>query len=59
MAWHNWVNLILGLLLIAAPWWVGFTGNAQALWTATIFGILISLFSLVPAFYRVPSEPRA
>ena len=52
MRWNNWVNLILGLLLIISPFVFGFADVTAAMWTAIIIGILVAIVSLVPAFTR-------
>lgn len=38
--WEEWLNLALGLWLMASPWLLGFTGNYYAFWTHLILGVL-------------------
>ncbi|QCI63091.1 SPW repeat protein [Phreatobacter stygius] len=44
-AWEEWVNLALGLWLIAAPWVLGFATNVNAQWTHLIIGALAAAVS--------------
>jgi hypothetical protein len=39
--WHDWVTGILGVWLVIAPWVIGFSAMAAALWDHVIVGILI------------------
>lgn len=39
----NWITAIIGLWLIVAPFILGFTGVAVALWNAIIVGIVIAV----------------
>lgn len=43
--WEEWVNLVLGLWLIFAPWIVGFASVVVAMRTHVVLGILIALFA--------------
>ena len=43
--WEEWVNLVLGLWLIVAPWALGFAGSVNALWTHVILGVLTAAVS--------------
>jgi hypothetical protein len=43
--WEEWLNLLLGVWLIFAPWIVGFAGVAAAMRTHVALGVLIALFS--------------
>ena len=43
--WEEWVNLVLGLWLIASPWLLGFAANMDAMWTHVIMGVLIAAVS--------------
>ena len=44
--WEEWANLVLGLWLIASPWLLGFTANANAMWTVVVLGLLVAAVSL-------------
>jgi len=39
--WEEWVNLVLAVVLLLAPFALGFTGVAGAAWTHWILAILI------------------
>lgn len=43
--WEEWLNLALGLWLVAAPWMLGFTGNFTAFWTHIVLGLLTAAIS--------------
>jgi hypothetical protein len=43
--WEEWINLLLGLWLIIAPWVLGFAGVALAMRAHVALGVLIALFS--------------
>jgi SPW repeat-containing protein len=50
--WEEWVNVGLGLWLIASPWILGFSTAALLTWNAVIIGVLIAVvagWALVPA----------
>lgn len=38
--WEEWLNLALGVWLMAAPWLLGFASHLEAMWTHVIFGAL-------------------
>lgn len=43
--WEEWINLLLGLWLVAAPWVLGFATVMNAMWTHVIMGVLIAGFA--------------
>jgi hypothetical protein len=43
--WEEWAGLILGLWLIVAPWVLGFAGDAGAMWTHVVLGVLTAAVS--------------
>jgi len=44
--WQDWMNLILGLWMIASPWILGFEGAANpVVWSAWILGAAIVVFA--------------
>lgn len=47
-----WVTLILGLVLILAPFIVGYNDNPSALWTSFILGAVMALVSGYKAAVR-------
>ena len=44
--WKGWANLALALLLMLAPFLLGFTGAAPALWSHWIPALLLGLAAL-------------
>lgn len=44
ITWPSWVNLILGIWLVIAPFVLG-NNNAAAVWTQVVSGILIGLIA--------------
>ncbi|MCZ7575034.1 MAG: SPW repeat protein [Ardenticatenaceae bacterium] len=47
-----WVTLILGLVLILAPFILGYNDNASAFWTSFILGAVMALVSGYKAAVR-------
>ncbi|MBC7346446.1 MAG: SPW repeat protein [Clostridia bacterium] len=47
MAWVKWVNLILGILIVIAPFVVKTTDNVPALAANVVLGILVIIFAFV------------
>lgn len=43
--WEEWVNVVLGLWLMAAPWMLGFTDSFYAFWTHLVLGALTATVS--------------
>ena len=43
--WQDWVNLLLGLWLVASPWALDFTGVPHAGGTAVILGLVIAVIA--------------
>jgi hypothetical protein len=53
--WEEWVNLVLGLWLIASPWLLSFATNVNAMWTSLVLGLLVVVVSLWAVWdYRHP-----
>ena len=44
-AWISWVNIILGIWLIVAPFFLGYSGVSSALWNDVILGIIVAALS--------------
>jgi len=53
--WASWVNVVLGVWLIIAPWVVGYAFNATALWNSVIMGILVLIASFAAAGSASPT----
>ncbi len=47
-----WATGILGILLIIAPFVLGFSGNSGAMWSGVILGVITLVVSLIKAFAR-------
>lgn len=49
-AWASWINVILGIWLIIAPWVLGFAGSSpDAVWNSVIFGIAVLILAILGA----------
>lgn len=48
--WQDPVNAVLGAWLVLSPWALGFSGNAAALWTFLVVGVLLLAASLGAIF---------
>ncbi|MBI3638354.1 SPW repeat protein [Candidatus Wolfebacteria bacterium] len=46
----NWVQLLLGLWVLASVWVLGFEGIGIALWSNVVVGVLIIIISLWQIF---------
>ncbi len=43
--WEEWVNLALGVWLLASPWILGFSSAALLTWNAVILGVIIAVIA--------------
>jgi hypothetical protein len=43
--WEEWINLLLGLWLIASPWVLHFSTDPRPTWTNVILGIVAAAIS--------------
>ncbi|RFA29168.1 hypothetical protein CAI21_10385 [Alkalilimnicola ehrlichii] len=44
--WQDWLNLLLGIWLILAPWVLGYLEVPVAAWVHTILGLIVAAISL-------------
>lgn len=44
--WQDWLNVVMGLWLVLAPWVLGYSTSATSVWNARIVGIIIILIAL-------------
>ena len=44
--WEEWVNFVLGIWLVVAPWVVRFSGDTSAMRAHVVLGVLVALASL-------------
>ncbi len=47
---HGYLDYLMGILLIAAPWILGFSDAGAAMWVPVILGIALILYSLITAY---------
>jgi hypothetical protein len=45
-AWEEWVEVALGVWLIASPWLLGFAGQQAALQNALFSGLVVTILAL-------------
>jgi hypothetical protein len=43
--WEEWVNLAVGVWLLASPWLLGFAGVRSAMWVSVILGAVIAVMA--------------
>lgn len=55
--WEEWVNGVIGLWLIAAPFVLGFTLGGVAMWSSVIIGLFIVGDALWAALTTRPADP--
>lgn len=56
--WEEWINLVVGLWVIAAPFLLVFTGDTAALWNHLIVGVVVASDALWAAVSR-PAASKA
>jgi uncharacterized membrane protein HdeD (DUF308 family) len=44
--WEEWVTLIVGALVIIAPWALGFAAIHAAMWSCVVLGVIVALSSI-------------
>ena len=44
--WEEWVTLIVGALVIVAPWALGFAAIRAAMWSCVVLGVIVALSSI-------------
>jgi uncharacterized membrane protein HdeD (DUF308 family) len=44
--WEEWVALIVGALVIIAPWALGFAAIHGAMWSCVVLGVIVVLSSI-------------
>jgi len=43
--WEDWIALIVGVLMIIAPWVLGFAAMTYAAWTFVVLGLIVAIAS--------------
>jgi SPW repeat len=56
--WEEWLNLIVGLWVIAAPWILGFAGTG-AMTVHVVIGILVAVLAAIELWMMYQPPPRA
>jgi hypothetical protein len=56
-AWAGWLNFVLGLWCVFAPWWLGFAAARGPTWTTAAAGALLVVTSIW-SLTSTPSRPR-
>lgn len=54
--WEEWVNLVLGIWVVIAPFVLGFAAAASATWTHVILGLAVAILAAVE-LWSVTHEP--
>lgn len=44
--WEEWLDIVLGVWLVASPWVLGFTYSPMAMWIAIACGIVIAAMGI-------------
>jgi len=44
--WEEWVALVVGVLMIIAPWVLGFAAMTYAMWSFVVLGLIVALASV-------------
>jgi len=47
-----WYTGILGLLMVAAPWVLGFSSDTSAMWTSVALGAILFVLAAVEAYQK-------
>jgi hypothetical protein len=56
--WEEWVTLVLGLWVLVAPFVLGFTADAMAMWTHILVGLAVAILAAVE-LWSVMHQPPA
>lgn len=57
--WEEWINIVLGVWIVLAPWVIGFSAVAAATWSHVILGVLIAALAAWSAWSAHYGEKRA
>ena len=44
--WEEWIALIVGALVVIAPWALGFAAIQAAMWSCVVLGVIVVLSSI-------------
>jgi hypothetical protein len=56
--WEEWLNLIVGLWTLIAPWVLGFQANTKAMTVHVIVGIAVAVLAAVELWIMSQNPPR-
>ncbi|MCW2242522.1 SPW repeat protein [Azospirillum canadense] len=56
--WEEWVNLVVGLWAVVAPWALGFAGHSSAMRTHVVVGLAVAVLSAAEGWYFHRNPPR-
>jgi len=57
--WEDWVALVAGVLMIVAPWVMGFAAVGYAVWAFVVLGLIVAGASLSEIWMIRHPAPRA
>lgn len=53
-AWEEWINLIVGIWLIIAPFALGYTMQTTAMWNSIVVGVIVG----IDAIWAATANPK-
>lgn len=56
--WEEWLNLLAGIWVVAAPWVLGFTAITYAMWAHVVLGLLVAA-AAAWEIWEVRHQPHA
>jgi len=56
--WEEWLNLIVGLWTLIAPWVLGFHGNRTAMAVHVVIGIAVAVLAAIELWMMSQIPPR-
>lgn len=56
--WEEWLNLIVGLWTLIAPWVLGFSGNRTAMTVHVAIGIAVAVLAAIELWMMSQIPPR-
>jgi len=56
--WEEWLNLLAGIWVVAAPWVLGFTAITFAMWVHVVLGLLVAA-AAAWEIWEVRHQPHA
>lgn len=56
--WEEWINAVLGAWLVIAPWVLGFSTAAVAMWVHVVLGLVIAALAIWEAWSAHRGDTR-